>query len=77
MVVGVSKHQRADEDALLLPSQHREPQRRGIDRSALQAQPGARRQPVGLRGARGDQLLVRGDLTGARVDEEQSHGPRG
>ena len=42
MVVGVAKNQRADEDALLLPAQHRVPQRRRVAR-ALDPVPRARR----------------------------------
>ena len=76
MVVGVSKHQRADEDAPLTPAQDREPQRRGVGR-ALDAMPRARRLPVRADGARVDELAMGGDLTVAGVDEEHPHGRGG
>jgi len=70
MVIGVANHHGTDEDSPRLLAHHRVPQRRRVPRPAHRV-PRARRQLVGRRDARGDELAMRGDVTRLGVDEEQ------
>lgn len=72
MVIPVANSESADEDAPLSPAQHCVPHGRRVV-AALDPQPWPRGR-VDLGGdPRLDQLPARGDLTGVRVDEEDSH----
>ena len=75
VVVGVSKDERADEHARSPCAQHRVPHGRGVVRapgSAARAAAGAS-MPFAM--PRLDELTLRGDAPGRRVDEEHGHRP--
>ena len=72
MVVGVAKHQGADEDTALPPAHHRVPHRRRVAR-ALDRMPRPRRLLGGVDHASLHELAQGCDLTGDGVDEERGH----
>ena len=76
VVIGVSKHERADEDTPLTPAHDRVPHRRRVA-GPLDAVPRARRERTPGHHAGVDELALGGDLTRVGVDEEHGHVARG